>query len=225
MRKLLAGICVLATALLCRAEDAATILKRMDASAPALRAMSADMRMVTLTAVIDDKISESGTLKMKKGKGTAVRAVIDFSAQSDSAREIGFFGKSVRIYYPNLHYYQDYDLGKNSNILNQLLLLGFGTSGEELAQSYTISAEGTEKIAGVNATKLLLDPKDPKVKAHLSKIEIWIPDGESSPIQQQFYEPTGNYRLVTYTNVRINPPIKGDLDIQMQSGTQKRDSK
>ena len=224
MRKLLAGVCLLASALLCRAEELSAILQRMNAAAPAFHAMSADIEMVTLTAVIDDKITENGTLQMKKGKGTAVRALIDFSGQKDAAREIRFAGKNVRIYYPNAHYYQDYDLGKNSDILNQFLLLGFGTSGDELSSSYTISADGTEKIAGLTTTKLLLIPKDPKVLEHLSKIEIWIPEGQSNPVQQQFFEPSGNYRKVTYSRISVNPSIKGDLEIQMQSGTQKRNS-
>jgi outer membrane lipoprotein-sorting protein len=224
MPRLLSGICLLASALLLRAEDVPAILARMNVAAPALRSMSADMQMITLTAVIDDKITENGTLKMQKGKKTSVRAVIDFSAQKDASREIGFFGKTVRIYYPKANYYQDYEVGKDSNVLNQFLLLGFGSSGDDMAKSYTITPEGVEKVAGLAATKLLLEPNDPKVKEHLSKIEIWIPEGQSNPVQQQFYEPSGNYRKVTYSNIRINPSMKGELEIQMLPGAQKRSS-
>jgi hypothetical protein len=218
---------MLAAASLSKAEDLPVILARMNANAPALHSMSADISMVTLTAVIDDKITDHGTMRMKKGKNASIRAVIDFSGQKDSSqsREIGFFGKTVRIYFPVTNYYQDYDLGKNSDVLNQFLLLGFGTSGEELSRSYTITPEGTEKVAGVDTTKLLLIPNDPKVKEHLSKVEIWIPVGGSNPVQQKFYEgSSGNYRLVTYTNIVLNPSIKGDLDIQMQKDAKKRTS-
>jgi len=32
----------------------------------------------------------------------------------------------------------------------------------------------------------------------LEKIEIWIPPDAAYPVQQQFYEPSGNYRARTY---------------------------
>ncbi len=51
-------------------------------------------------------------------------------------------------------------MGKNGNVLNQFLLLGFGSSGKELSANYTITSEGTEKVGSADTTKLLLDPKD-----------------------------------------------------------------
>jgi len=224
MRKLLCGLILLASAVPLSAEDLTAILKRMDADAPTLRSMSADIEMLTVTAIIDDKITENGTFKMQKKKADSVRAVIDFSGQKDASREIGFFGKTIRIYYPKTNYYQDYEVGKNTNVLNQFLLLGFGSSGEDLAANYTISPAGTEKVSGLTTTKLLLTPKSSDVQQHLSKIEIWIPEGQANPVQQQFYEPSGNYRVVTYTNIHLNPPMPPTLDIKMLPGSQKHTS-
>lgn len=193
----------------------------MDQAAPRFRAMSADVQMTTYTAIIGDKTVEDGTLKMQRLKSGEVRAIIDFSHQTD-AREIAFLGKIIRIYYPNLKTYQDYDVGKNTDILNQFLLLGFGSSGKELARSYTITQDGTEKIAGQDTTKLLLVPNDPKVKDRLSKIEMWIPNDAAYPVQQQFFEPSGNYRIVTYLNIKINPQMKGTLELKLPSGAKKQ---
>lgn len=210
---------------LLKAEDLSTILDRMNADAPSMHGMAADLQMVTYTAVIDDKTIDTGTIKIKKAKDKSIRAVVDFSGQKDpsQSREIGFFGKIVRIYYPNGHYYQDYDLGKNGDVLSQYLLLGFGTSGDDLARSYTITPEDTEQISGVDTTKLLLVPKDPKALEHLAKAEIWIPKGGANPIQQQFYEANGNYRKVMYTDIHINPFLKGELEIKMAPNTKERD--
>jgi outer membrane lipoprotein-sorting protein len=219
--KLPLALCVLASAALAQTQDVNAILARMDQTAPAFRGMSADVQMKTLTAIIGDTTVENGTLKMQRVKNGGVRAILDFSGQTD-AREIAFLGKIVRIYYPNLKSYQDYDVGKNTDVLNQFLLLGFGSSGKELAQSYEISGDGSEKIAGQDTTKLLLIPKDPKIKEHLSKIEIWVPNNEGYPVQQQFFEPSGNYRIVTYTNIRINPPMKGTLELKLPAGAKKQ---
>lgn len=215
-------LCMLAGALALPAESVDSILSRMDQAAPLFHGMSADIHMITYTAIIGDKTDENGTFKMQR-KGGAVRAIIDFSGQTD-AREIAFLGNIIRMYYPKLKMYQDYDVGKNSNVLNQFLLLGFGSSGKELAQSYAISAEGTENVAGVETTKLLLLPKSEGVKQRLSKIEMWIPANAAYPIQQQFYEPSGNYERVTYSNVKLNPSIKGDLELKLPSGVKRRSS-
>jgi len=104
------------------------------------------------------------------------------------------------------------------------LLLGFGSSGKELAQSYDISAGGTENVAGVETTKLLLLPKSAEVKQRLSKIEMWMPANAAYPVQQQFYEPSGNYERVTYSNVKLNPSIKGNLELKLPSGVKRKSS-
>lgn len=221
MRNFLLGLCLLLGDAALKAQNVNDILARMDQAAPAFHAIAANVRMLTYTAILSDKTTEDGTLKMQRLKPGDVRAVINFTGQTD-AREIAFLGKIVRIYYPNLHEYQDYDLGKNSNMLNQFLLLGFGSSGRELAQSYNITFAGSEKVAGQDTAKLLLVPKDPKVLEHLRQAEVWIPDNAAYPVQQQFDEPSGNYRRATYTDIQLNPPIHGTLELQLPPGTKRQ---
>jgi outer membrane lipoprotein-sorting protein len=223
MKTLSVVSCLLALAAALDAQSVDAVLGRMDAAAPKFRGMTADVQMKTFTAILSDTTVETGTLKMQRLKTGDVRAIIDFSRQTD-AREVAFLGSIVRIYYPNLHAYQDYEVGKNTDVLNQFLLLGFGSSGRQLAQSYQITMEGSEKLAGADATKLLLVPKDAKVKQHLAKIEMWIPDDAAFPIQQQFYEPSGNYRIVTYTNTSINPPMHGVLELNLPKGVKRQGS-
>lgn len=224
MKISLAAVClVVFGAAALDAQNEQAVLARMDQSAPAFRGMTADVQMKTYTAILSDTTVENGTLKMQRLKTGEVRAIIDFSAQTD-ARVIAFLGSIVRIYYPNLKAYQDYEVGKNTDVLNQFLLLGFGSSGKQLEQSYQIAAEGQEKVAGQETTKLLLTPKDAKVKQHLAKIEIWVPENAGYPIEQQFYEPSGNYRLVSYTNIKMNPPIHGVLELKLPKGVKKQGS-
>jgi outer membrane lipoprotein-sorting protein len=223
MKTLLPPLCVFALAAAANAQTVDAVLARMDRAAPNFRAMTADVQMKTFTAILSDTTTENGTLKMQRLKTGEVRAIIDFSAQTD-ARVIAFLGSIVRIYYPNLKAYQDYEVGKNTDVLNQFLLLGFGSSGRQLAQSYQITMEGSEKVAGQDTAKLLLTPNDPKVKEHLAKIEMWIPDDAAYPVQQQFYEPSGNYRIVTYTNIKINPSLHGVLELKLPKGVKKQGS-
>ena len=222
MIKLLSvGICLLAGCTVLQAQRVEDILARMDKEAPAFHGIAATVRMVTFTAILSDQTVENGTLKMQRLKSGDVRAIMEFSGESD-ARTIAFLGKIVRIYYPKLKEYQDYDLGRNSNVLNQFLLLGFGSSGKELAQSYQITLEAPEKVAGQDTTKLLLVPKDKKVLEHLQKVEVWIPNDAAYPVQQQFYEPSGNWRKATYTDIQLNPPASGPLELQLPPGTKRQ---
>jgi outer membrane lipoprotein-sorting protein len=194
----------------------------MDEAAPNFHGVSARITMTTHTAIIDDTTVETGTFRMQRLKGQDTRAVLDFSGQRD-ARQIGFFGRIVRIYYPKLNSYQDIDVGKNSDVLNQFLLLGFGSSGKDLARSYKITAEGQDKLEGQDTTKLLLVPNNQEVAKKLSKIEIWVPNEAAYPVQQQFYEPSGNYRIVTYSDVSLKP-IKGKLELKLPPGVKKQSS-
>lgn len=221
MKIVLVAVCVFASGSVLRAQSVDAVLARMDQAAPGFHAMAANVEMLTYTKILDDKTLEKGTLKMQRQKGNEVRAIVDFSGQED-ARVIAFLGGIVRIYYPKLKEYQDYEVGKNSDVLNQFLLLGFGSSGKELARSYTISLSGSEKVGIADTTKLLLVPKDAKVLERLSKIEMWIPNDAAYPVQQQFYEPSGNYRRVTYTNIDLNPPIHGTLELKLPSGVKQQ---
>lgn len=221
MKSLVPAVCLLASVAVVRAQSVDAVLARMDQAAPGFHAMSANVEMLTYTKILDDKTLEKGTLKMQRQKGNEVRAILDFSGEAD-ARVIAFLGNIVRIYYPKLKEYQDYEVGKNSDVLNQFLLLGFGSSGKELARSYSISLSGEEKVGDVETTKLLLVPKDAKVLERLSKIEMWIPNDAAYPVQQQFYEPSGNYRRVTYTDINLNPPIRGTLELTLPPGVKQQ---
>jgi outer membrane lipoprotein-sorting protein len=218
MKTALAGLCLALFAVTVRADPALdAILARMDQAAPNFHGMSANVNMVEYQKILDDSTTDTGTLKMQR-KGKEVRAILTFPD-----RVIGFLGSVVRIYFPNAQTYQDYDIGKNTDVLNQYLLLGFGSSGKELAQSYDISLEGNENLAGQNTSKLLLLPKNPKVKERLSKIEVWIPADSANPVQQQFYEqPSGNWRKVTYTNIVVNPLITGTLEMKLPPGAKRQ---
>jgi outer membrane lipoprotein-sorting protein len=156
---------------------------------------------------------------MQRVKRNDTRALIEFFGES--ARTLTLQGKIVRIYYPNLNQYQNYDVGKTVNV-NQFLLLGFGSSGRDLSASYQIKGESAEKVAGVDTTKLLLTPKDQKTQEHLKTVEIWVPNDSPNPIQQKFNEPSGNYRLVTYSNIKVNPHLPQDIQLEVPPGAKEK---
>jgi outer membrane lipoprotein-sorting protein len=88
------------------------------------------------------------------------------------------------------------------------LLLGFGTSGSSLKESYTISLQGEETIDGHKVVRLDLLPKTDEVRKQLSKIQLWLDESTWLPVQQQFFETgSGDYFIIKYRNVNRNARI------------------
>jgi outer membrane lipoprotein-sorting protein len=96
------------------------------------------------------------------------------------------------------------------------MLIGFGTSGKELAQAYNMKVLGTDEVAGLKTTQLELVPKSPEVLKNVKKLELWFPESADYPVQQKFYLAAGDYKLATYTNVRKNPPLS-DSDLKLKT--------
>jgi len=224
VKLVLLAFCTLACSSQVFGESLESILARMDQSAPGFHGARAKLVLVNYTAILGDTTTERGTLQMQRLKQSDVRAIIDFSALPENARVVSFQGKSLKIYYPNTKEVQEYAVGKNADVLNQFLLLGFGSSGKDLRANYVISEKGSETIAGRNTTRLQLIPKDPELKSKLSEVELWIPSDATYPLQQKFSESkaSGNYRQVTYSDVQFNPEMKTPLEFKIPANTAKK---
>jgi outer membrane lipoprotein-sorting protein len=117
-------------------------------------------------------------------------------------------GDKLYIYNPKIHRVEEYDLGQHRELLDQFILLGFGTSAENLRRSYTMTMEGEENLESQKTVRLQLVPKDGEVLKEISKIELWLDEATWTPAQQKFYETgSGDYFTVRYSNVVRNVPI------------------
>jgi outer membrane lipoprotein-sorting protein len=181
------------------------VLASMDKSSASFRDMSAKLTRVDHTAVINDTSQETGTVRMKRASARDLRLRIEFT--EPDPRTVLFEKTTARIYYPKMQTVQVYNLGKSRSLVDQFLLLGFGTSGAELSKNYSLKAAGEETIDGEPTTRLELIPKTPAVQEHLKRAELWI-TAAGYPVQQKFYRPSGDYTLITYRDVQLNtnPP-------------------
>jgi outer membrane lipoprotein-sorting protein len=192
-------------------ESLENVLERMDRAAASFKALSADVKSVQHTAVINEDNTDIGRMLLKRSKHD-MRMVVDLT-QPDP-KSIAIQGHKVEIFYPKRNAVEEYDIGERRELVNQFLLIGFGTSGKELSSAYNIRVLGSDTVAGP-ATHLELVPKSPEVLKNLKKLELWIPESEGYPIQQKFYLAAGDYKLVTYTNVKVNPPLT-DADLKLK---------
>jgi outer membrane lipoprotein-sorting protein len=217
MKRLLAVMAVLACAHGVEGQALNAVLARIDTAAHGFSGVSAQMTKLSHTAVLDDNTTESGSFRMQR-RDNEVRALVDFRAEKDK-RIIFFADKTVQIYYPNLQLVQVYDLGTQAKVLDQYVLLGFGTPAKELEAAYKIELAGFEAIDGKNAARLELEAKDAATRERLVKAEIWIPEDSGLPIQQKFYQKNGNYTLVKYSNLQLSPSSEKLLKLVVPEGT------
>jgi outer membrane lipoprotein-sorting protein len=191
-------------ALLARAEPLADVLARMDRAARDFRALSANMKRVQYTAVISESNEMSGAVRLKRIKNGTV-GIVDF--QQPEQRTVYVNGHNIQIYYPKANTVEIYDSSKYTANIDQFLLLGFGTSSAELQKSYDLKMSGTETIGGVATTRIDMTPKSAELKKLITKIELWIPEGQDTPIQEKVTEPSKNYELITYSDIKVNPNL------------------
>ena len=179
------------------------MLVRMDASAQGFRSASANIERITHTAVINENLTETGTLKMLRSKGS-VQLYIEFS--KPDVKSYSFRERKAEVYYPKIQTVQEYDVGKQKGLVEQFILLGFGSSGKEISKSYSVKYLGDEAVNGVKASRIELTPKAAKTREYFTKVELWI-NAEGRPQKQKFFQTSGDTTMVTYSNLVWNPPL------------------
>jgi outer membrane lipoprotein-sorting protein len=185
------------------------ILAKMDQSAGAFNSMSANLRKVQHTEVINDNSEESGTILLKREKGARdLTSLVNFTKPDN--RTIALRDKKAEIYYPKMNTVQEYNLARYSDLVDQFMLVGFGTAGKELAANYDIKLVGEENVAGKAAVKLELTPKTAARRQQLKRFDLWVADGGAYPVQQRFVQPSGDYTMFTYSDVKLNAPVSDE---------------
>ena len=184
------------------AESLTELLSRMDAAAASYRGVSARVEKLSYTAIIDDNSLEVGTMWMMRSGARDARVRIEFT--EPDPRSVAFHGRKAEIYYPKINTVHEYDLGSQRALVEQFLLLGFGTPGKSLAKDYELRLAGEERVAEVQTTRLELMPRSRKTREHLAKVELWIANPGGYPVRQKFYWPSRDHTTITYTEVQWN---------------------
>jgi len=201
------------------AESMNEVLARMDQAASEFRSLSANMKRVHFTAVLSESEESDGVVRLKRVKNGTV-GVINFQKPED--RTVFINGKSVQIFYPKAKTVEIYDASKYTSSMDQIILLGFGTSSSELKKSYEFREGGPQKINGMDTFRIELLPKSADLKKLITKIEMWVPDGQSNPARVKFSEPSKNYEVVDYSDIKTNPPLPDSaFTLELPAGVKK----
>ena len=216
---LLLGLFVFLSPALIFAQDAdlQKVLGEMDSAAAAFRTTQANFDWEQYWKVVNDKESQKGTVYYRRA-GKEIQMMADIT---DPPKSVLFSEGKVQVYEPKLKRVTSYDAGKNREAVESFLVLGFGGGGHDLLKSFDVKYLGTEDVGGVNAAKLELTPKSDRVRNIFAKIWLWIDPARGISVQQQFFEPSGDYRLAKYSEIQLNQKIPDSaFKLKTASGTQ-----
>jgi len=180
------------------------VLGQMDAAAKSFKTTEASVVWEQYQKVINESETEKGRVYFRR-EGGEIQMAADF-AEPDQ-KYVLYSGGKVQVYQPKIDQVNEYNPGKNRSDVESFLMLGFGGSGHDLLKSYEVKFLGSENVNGVAAEKLELIPKSARLKNNIARILLWIDPARGISVQQQFFEPGGDYRLAKYSEIQINQKL------------------
>jgi len=183
--------------------DLTQILSDMNEASKRLKTISANLEYTKVTVLVDDKSSQSGQLFFRKGKTTEIR--IDF--QKPESKTLLLKKNKGEVYLPRINQIQEYDLGQKSGLVQQFLLLGFGTDTGDLKKAYNVKYLKEEDLGEDTTVLLELVPRKSNVATQIAKIQIWVSEDSWLPAQQKFFESGGDYTIARYSGLKVNRPL------------------
>jgi outer membrane lipoprotein-sorting protein len=177
-------------------------LRQLDNESRTFHSLTADMERTKVTVVVNDKSTESGKIFVRRDDKMRIEIT------SPDPKTILRSGNDLFLYNPKIKQVEEYDLGKHRALVDQFLLLGFGTSGADLQKGYLVTMLGEEEMEKRQVVKLELTPRSDEARKQVSKIHIWLDENTWLPDQQQVFETgSGDYFLIRFTNVVRNPKL------------------
>ena len=176
-----------------------SVLSMMDRSAQDFHTLTADIEHIKYTDVVKDESVETGKIFVRRDE----KMRIEF--QHPDPRTILRNGDALFVFTPKINRVEEYDLGKNREMVDQYVLLGFGTKSENVRKRYLLTLVGETDLDHKKTVILELIPKSDEVRKQIAKIQMWIDEASWLPVQQKFFEAGSNdYLIFHYTNVMKN---------------------
>jgi outer membrane lipoprotein-sorting protein len=189
----------------------------MDTAAASFRTTQADFEWDRYEKVINEVDDfQTGTVYYRRaGQDVEMRAEIKMDGPSlkevkPEPKDVLFSNGKIQVFQPKANQVTVYNAGNNRSEIEAYLVLGFGGSGQDLAKTFDVTFQGAETINGIATAKLQLIPKSDKVRNTFKEILLWIDLDRGISVQQQFFEPQGDYRLAKYSKIRLNEKIGND---------------
>lgn len=179
-----------------------TILTLMDHAAVDFHSLSANIERIKYTDVVKDTSTESGQIWVRKDQKMRIQIT------KPDPRTVLRVGDAFYIFNPKINRVEEYDIGKNREMVDQYLELGFNTRGEHLKKNYLVAVNGEQELDGRKTVVIELTPKSEKMREQITKIQMWVDTGSWMAIQQKVFEAnSGDYFIIHCTGLMKNLKI------------------
>jgi outer membrane lipoprotein-sorting protein len=181
------------------------VLHSMDENAAKFHTAQANFSWTPYNSVINEtETPDKGKIYFRR-VGSEIQMAADI--QPPDGRQILFTGGRIQVYQPRTKVLDVYDASAHREEVESFLVLGFGSSGEDLRKSFEVKYLGEEKIGTVQTAKLELVPLAEKIKRNFPRIDLWIDPRLGVSLRQQLFQQGGDYRLADYSNIRLNEKV------------------
>ena len=183
-----------------------SILAKLDDTAAQFRTAEAKFTWTMFNSVINDVAeTQTGTIYFRRSaKDVQMAAYID----KPDTKQVIFSEGKIKVYQPKTAIVDVYDASAHREEFETFLVLGFGSSGQDMGKTFDVNYGGEEKIEGTNTVKLELVPKAEKIKQHFPQIILWIDPQRGISVQEKLLEANGDYRLAKYSDIKLNQKIQ-----------------
>jgi outer membrane lipoprotein-sorting protein len=181
------------------------ILSQMDQIAANFRTTQAAFVWDQYQKVVDEHDLQKGTVYFRR-VGNEIQMAADVQDPA-SPKYVLFTGSTVEVYQPRIDQVTRYSTGKDRTTVEGFLVLGFGGSGKDMLKSFDVKYVDSEPVNGVATVKLDLVPKSEKGRNMFDHIWLWVDPARGVSVQQQLFEPSGDYRLAKYSDIQLNQKI------------------
>jgi len=194
------------------------VLKRMDQAAKEFRSTQAEFVWKMYNSVVNDYAeTDTGKIYFRRA-GNEVEMAAEIN--QPASKKVIFSKGKIQVSQPNGQI-DVYDASTHREEFEAFLVLGFGSSPEEMRKSFEVKYVGVEKIGDVAAAKLELTPISQKIKDRFPRIDLWIDPQLGLSLRQQLFQPDGDYRLADYSRFRVNQRISDNAFKLKQSANTK----
>jgi len=196
-----------------------SILDQMDRSAASFHSAQADLTSTQYQKVVDETDVQKGKAYFRRNGKSDLEMALDIT--SPDKKYVLLKDDKIRLYQPSADQVTEYNVAKNRSDVEGMFALGFGGRGHDLLKTFDVKLGGNDVVQGVRTARLELSPKTDKVKNMFSSITLWVDPARGISLQQRFDEPSGDYRLAQYDNIKLNQRISDDVFKLKTSGNTK----
>src|SRR5277367_1701169 len=181
------------------------VLRQMDQTAAEFNTTQAAFVWDQYQKVVDDHDIQKGMVYFRR-VGNEIQMAAEIT-NPDAQKSVLFTDSKVEVYQPKIDQLTRYSTGKDRATVESFLVLGFGGSGKDMLKSFDVKYIGPEKVSGVDTAKLELVPKSQKGRNMFDHIWLWVDTSRGVSVQQQLFEPSGDYRLAKYSDIQMHQKI------------------